>query len=196
VILYSLLQFRINKIKNASERRSDSLKSLREIKSAQLDSSVDLLKKPTEDEVLAAVSDYKIALTEELKLRTILPGIRIVAPNDPKRREEDVAAAKQFLGFDLRDGEDSDLDNLGEVKQPEREKNRLLLQSRRRFDGKADESNLDSKDVEMSNGAKAVLLFVAFTQILLLIGLSFDPMNANNSFSSLAGTLNFFSSSL
>lgn len=41
-----------------------------------------------ETRVIEAKKEYEYALREELGLRTILPYVRIVAPNDPKRDEE------------------------------------------------------------------------------------------------------------
>lgn len=183
-IVFSLLQLRIKNIGQAALRRNDALKSLREVKSAQL-GSFDDPNKPSEDDVRAAVSEYEMALNEELRLRTIIPGVRIVAPNDPKTKEEDVAAAKQFLGFDLKDDDRGPYQS-NVVLQPDEERKRLLMQSRRRFDGKAGGSNLDENESEegISNSAKAVLLLVALSQILLLIILSFDPMNGSDTFNS------------
>ena len=123
-------------------------------------------------------------MEEELSLRTIIPGVRIVAPNDPKRTEADVAAAKQFLGLDLDADElvesiDKKQQKKADLSDTSRNsKDNILLQSRRRFDGKAE--NQVSKETEegdgFSIGAKAVLLVVAITQIALLVFLSFDPM--------------------
>ena len=185
-------------LRGASERRSKALEDLRQVKSAQLDGE-ETSKRPTESQVNEAISAYRSALEEELSLRTIIPGVRIVAPNDPKRTEADVAAAKQFLGLDLDadelivpsegqgkgegEGKDVSID-----KKQQREANSsdisreskddLLLQSRRRFDGKSE--NKVSKEAEgddgISNGGKAVLLAIAITQIALLVFLSFDPL--------------------
>lgn len=120
-----------------------------------------------------------------------------MAPNDPNRTDADIAAAKQFLGLDLeRDelvamggggdddtdtGGDSDSDSGNDARQS---KNELLLQSRRRFDGKAgDNVSTSMKEKEgkpgegISNGGKAVLLAIALSQIGLFVMMSFDPMN-------------------
>jgi len=183
-----LSQFHEYVYSNAANRRSDSLKFLREVKAAQLDSSVDPLNKPSKEKVRAAVADYEMALKEELSLRTIIPGVRLVAPNDPKKKEEDISAAKQFLGLDLRDEDDKNADdNDNEVKQPEEERKLLLLQSRRRFDGKGGNSDVGEKDNGLSNSSKVVLLIIAVTQILLLFALSFDPMQMNENFTGIAG---------
>jgi len=207
-VVFSLLQFRINQVRDAGERRQEALAMLRTIKSAQLDStdfeSSMERQTPNEEEVQAALDAYKNSLQEELNLRTIIPGVRIVAPNDPKRREEDIAAAKQFLDWDLADLESEG--TISEEKEKEimdsrtraqpsssssssssaSSRDELLLQSRRRFDGKNEKKN-EVQEGGMSNGAKAVLFSVALVQILLLVVLSFDPMTANNVFTSIGG---------
>lgn len=160
-----------------------------------------------DNKVKNAIKAYENALKEELNLRTILPGIRIVAPNDAARREEDIAAAKQFLDWDiLLDEEDvtsSSSSNVAREKYEDRietklesdetRKTKLLMQSRRRFDGKENQneslssSSSDNETGTMSNGAKAILITVALSQIALLFLLSLDPMSANNMFTDIAG---------
>eukprot|EP00546_Thalassionema_frauenfeldii_P015707 CAMPEP_0178911040 /NCGR_PEP_ID=MMETSP0786-20121207/9448_1 /TAXON_ID=186022 /ORGANISM="Thalassionema frauenfeldii, Strain CCMP 1798" /LENGTH=213 /DNA_ID=CAMNT_0020583391 /DNA_START=193 /DNA_END=834 /DNA_ORIENTATION=- len=98
--VFSLLQFRINQVNDAAIIRKGALKNLREIKSKELAnegvSSV---------EVEDAVMVYKKSIENEEKLRVLIPGVRIVAPNGPaSASEEEVAAAKQYLGMDLREG--------------------------------------------------------------------------------------------
>lgn len=198
-IVFSLLQFRINSVRDASERRNEALNNLRQVKAAQLGDG-DLSKRPTDAEVDKAVSAYKFSLEEELTLRTIIPGVRIVAPSDPTRTEADVAAAKQFLGLDLEadelvvaNGDEGAVIDRGQrkTKNLSREsKDNLLLQPRRRFDGKS--GTKVSKEIEeeegLSNGAKAILLVVAVSQIALLIFLSFDPMTADSVFTTIGGS--------
>jgi len=178
-------------VRDAGERRQESLATLRQVKAAQLDAS-GTVGKPSEGEVQAAVGAYESALQEELTLRTIIPGVRIVAPNDPKRREEDIAAAKQFLDWDLEDSEEDGLLNESQDRggSPQ-SKNELLMQSRRRFDGKDGKNpvkeNESASGDGMSNGSKAVLFSIALVQIALLVVLSFDPMASNSVFTSIAG---------
>jgi hypothetical protein len=172
---------------------------LRQIKSAQLDPSSSSLdsssnRRPSEEEVNEAIAEYKSALEQELALRTIVPGVRIVAPNDPKRSEADIAAAKQFLGLDFDAKEEMWMDNGNDDSSMEKKKeassrqgkNELLLQSRRRFDGKEVGGEIsrddDTENVGLSDGNKAILLLIAIVQIGLLIVLSFDPMTAQNVF--------------
>jgi len=180
-IVFSLLQLRINQVREAATRRDDALKSLREIKAAQLGSPDDP-NRPSDEYVRAAVTEYEKALNDELSLRTIIPGVRIVAPNDPKTKEKDIAAAKQFLGYDLND-DNRDINQSNIVDDPDERRKSLLMQPRKRFDGKVETSKLDEDGSEkgISNGAKAVLLVVAFSQIVLLAFLSFDPMTGSNS---------------
>lgn len=195
-VIFTLLQIRINGVRDASEQRIEALNKLRQIKSAQLDpSSSDSSsnRKPNEEQVNEAIAEYKSALEQELALRTIVPGVRIVAPNDPKRNEADIAAAKQFLGLDFdakevmwmdNDNDDSSMEKKKEASSRQG-KNELLLQSRRRFDGKVGgeiSRDDDTGNVGLSDGNKAILLLIAIVQIGLLIVLSFDPMTAQNVF--------------
>ena len=215
---------------DAAKRRQEALTVLRQVKAEQLDSSSfgsnttqersnndsNDQSKVSEDsetndimneKVRNAIKAYENALKEELNLRTILPGIRIAAPNDATRREEDIAAAKQFLDWDILldeedasvgSGSNSNTDGKEEkMDSDETRKMRLLMQSRRRFDGKDNQnistSTSSSSENEgttgtMSNGAKAILLTVALSQIALLFLLSLDPMSANNVFTDIAGS--------
>jgi len=185
VVTYSLLQLRINGVRDAADRRKIALESLRIVKSAQFSE----INKPSEEEVIAAETLYRNALTDELDLRTIIPGVRIAAPNDPQKKEEDIAAAKQFLGIDLSLPEDEDNDGGRIFRRTEgngedgmeKERRRLLLQSRRRSDDKSVGSTSSGKEEEeeeegISTGGKLILLVVALSQIFLLFVLSFDPM--------------------
>jgi len=125
--------------------------------------------RPTEEQVMQAKKEYENALKAELDLRTIVPGVRIVAPNDPKRDEEERAAAKRFLGWgndefgDDPADESSQLDNAGCSKQ-------------------------GGSNAGLSTSAKAVLAGVASVLIILLWTLSFDPMVADQVFTSVGGS--------
>ena len=155
-------------------------------------------KSEIEERVETAIKAYETALKEELSLRTIIPGVRIVAPNDAARREEDIVAAKQFLDLDIvidNDDENvitSESQDILDVDSNERNKKQLLMKSRRRFDGKDDiknESTASSNEIgvkNMSNFAKAILLTVAVSQIALLFLLSFDPMVVSDAFSAIS----------
>lgn len=155
-------------------------------------------KSEIEERVETAIKAYETALKEELSLRTIIPGVRIVAPNDAARREEDIVAAKQFLDLDIvidNDDENvitSESQDILDVDSNERNKKQLLMKSRRRFDGKDDiknESTASSNEIgvkNISNFAKAILLTVAVSQIALLFLLSFDPMVVSDAFSAIS----------
>lgn len=158
-VVFGLLQLRINSVSQATKRRSEALESLRKVESLQLSTSdVD---RPTEDDVALAKAAYENALTDELNLRTIIPGVRIVAPNDPKRDEEERAAAKRFLGWTDED--------LG-IDEYENEQS-----------DQATSNNLQQKEEGggLSNGANFLLALVGSTLIALLWTLSLDPMTAS-----------------
>lgn len=182
-VVFSLLQFRINRVRNAAIQRDEALTELREIKSAELD-SVDNKNKPNVDEVEAARDKYRKALLDELQLRTIIPGVRIVAPNDPERKEEDIAAARQFLDLDIANeySLENSSDNIATASEENR-RTQLLLRSRRRFDGKEENGSIiEKEDSGLSNSSVLVLFSIAFIQIVLLVILSFDPLTANEYF--------------
>ena len=174
-------------VRNAATKRDDALKELREIKSAELD-LVDDQKKPNEEEIEAAIEKYREALTNELELRTIIPGVRIAAPNDPERKQEDIAAAKQFLNLDISNDVFSEVSSRKtEARNQENERSRLLLQSRRRFDGKEENVSKLEDESGLSNSSVLVLFLIGCIQILLLVVLSLDPLTANEFFTFLDG---------
>lgn len=216
-VVFSLLQFRINSVSSAATKREEALVFLRQVKAEQLDLASSIKSKSSSsgeggsgsgtsellsnnntmnDKVNKAIEAYKDALQEELNLRTVLPGVRIAAPNDAIKREEDIAAAKQFLNWDiaadLEDDESIDSSANQNQKQTETEESKktsLLMQSRRRFDNQdSGKVSSSAEDKPMSNVAKAVLLTVAMSQIALLVLLSMDPMSTNSIFTDIAGT--------
>lgn len=161
--VFSILQFRINAVARAAERREQALKTLRTVKSLELSSSDvgEESQRPSEYDVSMALADYEDALREEENLRTVIPGVaRIVAPNDPNRREEDVEAARRFLGM-----------NIGDVSE-----------------GNAGENSEEAAPKKgFSNGSLAILAAVALSQLALLYMLSFDPMATSQVFTSVGG---------
>ena len=188
-VVFGLLQLRINQVQNAAERRKAALESLRVVKSLQLGADdfsaatdddgedsgdrgevagtdtkpADRSRGISEASVRAALDEYEAALREELSLRQIVPGVRIVAPGDPRSADSaDLAAARQFLGLDINDA--------GEVVPIE--KGTVVP---RNTEGDVGE---EGKEEGMSTGSKAVLLAVAVLQLGLLYLLSFDPMAA------------------
>ncbi len=128
----------------------------------------------------AAKKEYEDALRAEMNLRRIAPGVRIIAPDDPRRNEEDRAAAKRFLGWgseefgdvvvvtptSATDNERLEIDkrhvSTGNVKRSE-------------FGGDGGVGNANVND-NLSNGNKIILAGVASMLIVLLYTLSFDPM--------------------
>ncbi|KAL3804893.1 hypothetical protein HJC23_006665 [Cyclotella cryptica] len=155
-VVFTLLQIRINAVSDAAKRRSRALEALRRVESLQLSGSDDSLTRPNERDVSLAREEYENALREELDLRTIIPGVRIVAPNDPKRDAEQRAAAQRFLGWD-----GNEFDDEVEVKDS------IGLQQ------------VGNERTELTGGAKFVLFGVASILILLLWTLSFDPMSTS-----------------
>jgi hypothetical protein len=104
--IYAFLQIRIFGIEKAAKRRREALQSLRKIKALQL-SSLRSDERPSDDEIESAVKEYEEALIDEDRVRTVLPGVRIVAPNG-NTSKEDIAAAKQFLGKSLMSPQEND----------------------------------------------------------------------------------------
>mmetsp|Transcript_16473 Transcript_16473/g.18982 ORF Transcript_16473/g.18982 Transcript_16473/m.18982 type:complete len:224 (-) Transcript_16473:63-734(-) len=139
-LVFAALQYRTNQVNNAAIQRKESLEKLRILKMKELANGGST----TSTEVKEAAMAYEGWIVKEEKLRTLIPGVRIVAPNGPaSASEEEVAAAKQLLGLDLKEG----------VKEKVTEENST-----------------------MSSGAVAVLALIGISQIILLIVLSFDPM--------------------
>lgn len=173
-VVFTLLQLRINSVSSAAKRRTSALEALRKVESLQL-SALDA-DRPTEVQVSNAKSEYENALREEMGLRTIIPGVRIVAPNDPKRDEEERANAERFLGWgsdEFGDDEEEIIDR----------KNNLELEERNGNAGGTD----DTKSWGMSGAAQLVLLGTASMLIVLLWTLSFDPLVADQVFTTLGG---------
>ena len=104
--VYAFLQIRIVGIEKAAKRRREALQSLRKVKALQLSSSVGD-ERPTDEIVQSALKEYEQALIDEDRARTVLPGVRIVAP-DNSASKENVAAAKQFLGTSLTSQQDKE----------------------------------------------------------------------------------------
>lgn len=183
-VVFGLLQIRINMVQSAANRRTAALDNLRQVKSLQLsaddfapadatdaganeDEKTDRSRRVAEVSVRAALDEYEAALREELSLRQIVPGVRIVAPGDPRSAEADLAAARQFLGLEINDA--------GELVTPVGEAEdaaAVQMSSSSKKEGEEGEG--------MSTGSKAVLLAVAMLQLGLLYLLSFDPMKATD----------------
>lgn len=176
-IVFTLLQLRINAVSSAAKRRSTALEDLRKLESLQLSTPDGI-----EDQVNNAKLEYEDALRNELDLRTIIPGVRIVAPNDPKRDVEERANARRFLGwtddeFGITDDDDD---------------NNVITPSLQLLEKNDNENSIQQQDEingGISNTSKLVLGGVASTLILLLIGLTFlDPMLADQVFTAIEGS--------
>lgn len=168
-VTYSILLSRINGISKAADRRVQALENLRAVKSAQLslsafDSKDDGEAKTNNEQadakVSEAIADYKIALEEEEKARTVLPGIRIRAPDRPDLNDDNLAAAKRFLDVDLAEVYD---DN---YKVDVTEKKRKVAAQ-------------DNEENKLSTGKIFVIGFIIMVQLSLLYMLSFDPMSSS-----------------
>ena len=158
-VVFALLQLRINAVSDAAKRRSLALEELRKAESLQLSASdvgIDPSDRPTEYDVTFAKKEYEDALKEEMNLRTILPGVRIVAPNDPKRDEEERAAAKRFLGWGSAEFGDEPGDDDMQLEESS--------------------NGNDTQEKGISNSAKLILFGVGSMLLVLLWTLSFDPM--------------------
>lgn len=124
-----------------------------------------------------AKKKYENALREEMDLRTIVPGVRIVAPNDPKRDEEERAAAKRFLGWGSDEfGDDEEGEGGGDII------NNNLGQENINGDIQKEGSTSG-----LSNSANFLLFGVASMLIVLFWTLSFDPMVADQVFTTMGG---------
>lgn len=94
MLMALLLRLRISAIGEAAEERIVALETLRKVKSQELSSDV------TQAQVDRAIQGYRNALQKEEGLRTLVPGIRLRAPNNPNQSEKDIQAARQFLGIE------------------------------------------------------------------------------------------------
>jgi hypothetical protein len=171
--VFGLLQLRTNGISTAAARRVAALKALREVKSQQLSlssiSQSSSQSRPGAGDLSAyeanelvvrqAMKEYEAALDEEERLRTIIPGVRIIAPNNPNSSKSDIAAAKQFLNRDLGEGDSST--NNGQAEGQE---------------GKG-----------LSNALTVVIVLVGISQLALLYLLAYDPLSASEVVDALAG---------
>jgi len=171
-VVFAILQLRINAVSDAARRRSAALSALRAAESAQLSDPA-----TSSGDRGAVVSrakvEYESALREELGLRTILPGVRIVAPNDPNRDEEERANAKRFLGWGREEFGDDDGGEEGNIIGSTGGSRGSVVERGGDGDARKDER---SDDVGLSAGAKIILFGVASMLIVLLWTLSFDPM--------------------
>ncbi len=104
-ISYLIYQDRLDTIELARGRTADALQRLKDARSSQLsgknndnmDSNIVM-----EDYYNTAMEYYQQTLTEELNARYILPGVKVPGVDwDPSDRDEDKAAARQFLNMEI-----------------------------------------------------------------------------------------------
>lgn len=188
-VIFTLLQIRVSAISNAAQRRSNALIALREAESLLLsgggrysksDEDFDCDKDLSSNRrystiVTAAKKEYEDALRAEMNLRSVAPGVRLIAPNDPRRNEEDRAAAKRFLGWGSEEFGDTETTSTRTT-----DNEWLQIDERRKSAGnvkRVDDGGGDNADINgLSNAAKIVLVGVASMLLVLLYTLSFDPM--------------------
>jgi hypothetical protein len=172
-LVFGFLQLRVAAIGSAVDRRTQALQKLRTIKTQQLSGELHITNDFNEQNndsddggkntaaanalVETAMEEYRAALEEVERLRTIIPGFaRIAPPPAPTAvMEENMAAAKQFLGIDLE--------------------SRSLLPTRER-ETEADEKAKQNERRLSSPVLVAILVVVGISQIGLLFLLSLDPM--------------------
>ena len=152
-VVFSLLIARASAVDKATTRRKVAMDELRTARTQELTGAAnpDL-----------AVKELEEALKEEERLRTIIPGIRIRAPDSLQGKDKD--QVRQLL---------KTADSANEYD----ETSSILSSSK----------NFEPEPGSMSNGSKVVLGAIMISQILLLFILSFDPMQASNVFDSVGG---------
>jgi len=103
IVSYFVYNARVEAAEEASEIRELALRDLRTARQGQFASNKN--QQTTSDAVQVAAAAYEQALRKELQLRWISPqlGWRLDFPDDPASREEDKAAARQFLGLEITD---------------------------------------------------------------------------------------------
>jgi hypothetical protein len=142
--IFLALQWRVSAIEAAAENRTVALQRLRTIKVAELgDPTI------TPEQVQAAVREYELTYNEVEKLRTILPGVRVIPPPSQsfsqERQKDNEAAAKKFLG----------------IEQPQIEES----------------TGTENNQQSMSPVLTAILILIAFSQLALLaLFVTTDPM--------------------
>eukprot|EP00814_Leptocylindrus_danicus_P021560 CAMPEP_0116016812 /NCGR_PEP_ID=MMETSP0321-20121206/7694_1 /TAXON_ID=163516 /ORGANISM="Leptocylindrus danicus var. danicus, Strain B650" /LENGTH=137 /DNA_ID=CAMNT_0003486923 /DNA_START=306 /DNA_END=719 /DNA_ORIENTATION=- len=128
--------------------RRERIEDLRVARTVELTNGID---------ASPAIEALKDAIREEDNLRTIIPGVRIRAPNSMQDKDKDLV--RQLLRAPT-DGEGNVIDN----EDSSSSLTPLLTK----------ENQEESEG--MSGAAKVVLGVIAFSQIVLLYILSFDPM--------------------
>lgn len=155
--VFLLLRLRVGAISDAAEARIAALSTLREVKSNELASGA-----ASGEKVAQAVNAYQTALEREEALRTLVPGIRLRAPNNPQRSEADRQAVRQFLT------------STDKQQSPNEEQNQLFL------DMIQEPEPYIEQDPQQPPFALASALALVFgSQILLFLFLSLDDTTAH-----------------
>jgi hypothetical protein len=160
-----LLQWRVAAINQAADTRITALKTLRQAKANQLTNNYD--QNETLEQVQAAVQAYQEALAKEEEFRTLLPGIRIRAPNN--QNPSDWQAAQQLLLGTNATTSSTFLQLQQEQQQQQQQR---------------EEEDMPSKFPPLALGA--LWAFVFGSQILLFLFLSMNDTMATEVFNSLA----------
>ena len=152
-VVFSLLFARQNAVEKAAVKRRELIEDLRVARTVELTNGVD---------ASPAVEALKEAIREEDNLRTIIPGVRIRAPNSMQDKDKDLVrqllrASADAEGNVIDDGDDSS--SLTSLLTKENQEDNVV----------------------MSGAAKVVLGVVACSQLVLLFILSFDPMTTASS---------------
>lgn len=161
-VVFALLQWRINAIGDAATSRVEALKDLKR-KEAKLISGGGISDGADDaaSDFSAAKGAFEAAMRKELNLRSVIPGVRIAAPNDPQKAEEERAAVKKYLGWEMDGSEEKPIENKA-----------------------AKEASPKKGFSDLSLG---VLAWTAAILIATLFTLSFDPMTADSIFTNLGG---------
>ncbi|CAB9520921.1 expressed unknown protein [Seminavis robusta] len=161
-----VLRQRVNSINDAAQARIAALEALRDRKSKELNQEA------TTEEVQQAITAYQNALTAEESLRTLAPGIRLRAPNNPLLSEMDQQAARQFLSNNNNNNNNNTTPLLQELLDNSNSNN----------------NNEYDPPVEFPPVALGALwTFVFGSQILLFLFLTMNDTVATEVFDSLAG---------
>jgi hypothetical protein len=98
MVIFGLLQIRTNQVEQAVQERNLALKELRDAKSKELSGGEEV-------NVQQSLENFDKAMEKEERLRTIVPGVRIVPPSNGNKAEEEARlAARQWLNKEVAIG--------------------------------------------------------------------------------------------
>ena len=153
-ILFVFLITKANAVETATTKRKSAMEKLRVARTKELTGG---------ESAEVALKILEDALKEEENLRTIIPGIRIRAPNS--LQEEDKEQIRILLKFN----------------ETSQEKLSPIIASYLEPTVDVDPSSAGRSNVGISNGSKFVLGAIMISQLFLLYILSFDPMKESTS---------------